>query len=46
MGKSMNAEKLGEALKKNIQTYLNGCDFIDGFTLVTLEAIGNRASTK
>ena len=37
MGKSLNAEKLGQALKKNVQTYLNGCEFTDDFTLVVLE---------
>lgn len=37
MGKSMNAEKLGQALKNNVQTYLNGCEFTDDFTLVILE---------
>jgi serine phosphatase RsbU (regulator of sigma subunit) len=37
MGKSMKAEKLGQALKNNVQTYLNGCEFTDDFTLVVLE---------
>ncbi len=37
MGKSLNAEELGLELKKNVQTYLNGCDFLDDFTLVILE---------
>ncbi|MEK9627733.1 MAG: SpoIIE family protein phosphatase [Nitrospinota bacterium] len=37
MGKSMNAEKLGQALKNNVQTYLNECEFTDDFTLVLLE---------
>ncbi|MBL4664803.1 MAG: SpoIIE family protein phosphatase [Nitrospinaceae bacterium] len=37
MGKSMNAEKLGQALKNNVQTHLNGCEFTDDFTLVVLE---------
>jgi len=37
MGKSMNAEKLGQALKNNVQTHLNGCEFTDDFTLVILE---------
>lgn len=37
MGKLMNAEKLGQALKNNIQTYLNGCEFTDDFTLVVFE---------
>lgn len=37
MGKSMKAEKLGQARKNNVQTYLNGCEFTDDFTLVVLE---------
>ena len=41
MGKSMNAENLGQELKSNVQTYLNGCDFIDDFTLVILETTGS-----
>ena len=37
MGKSMKAEKLGQARKNNVRTYLNGCEFTDDFTLVVLE---------
>jgi serine phosphatase RsbU (regulator of sigma subunit) len=37
MRKSIKAEKLGQALKNNVQTYLNGCEFTDDFTLVVLE---------
>lgn len=37
MGKTMTAEELGQELKKNVQAYLNGCDFIDDYTLVILE---------
>ena len=37
MGKTMNAEKLGHALKNNAVAYLKGCDFNDDFTLVILE---------
>ena len=33
----LGAEKLRQALKKNVQTYLNGCEFTDDFTLVVLE---------
>ncbi len=31
------AEKLRQELKNNVQTYLNGCEFTDDFTLVVLE---------
>ena len=37
MGQSMNAEKLGLELKNHVQTYLDGCEFTDDFTLVILE---------
>ena len=33
----LRAEKLRQALKNNVQTYLNGCEFTDDFTLVVLE---------
>jgi hypothetical protein len=33
----LGAEKLSQALKNNVQTYLNGCEFTDDFTLVVLE---------
>lgn len=36
-GKSMPAGQLGLELKNNVKTYLNGCEFIDDFTLVILE---------
>ena len=33
----MKAEKLVQVPKNNVQTYLNGCEFTDDFTLVVLE---------
>ena len=33
----LGAEKLSQALKNNVQTYLNDCEFTDDFTLVVLE---------
>ena len=42
LGKSKNADELGQALKQNLHDFLNGGEFTDDFTLVIVEAAGPR----
>mgnify|MGYP001107058559 CR=1 FL=1 len=42
LGKSRNADELGQALKQDAKDFLDGGDFTDDFTLVIVEAAGPR----